>query len=133
MGILGAGECRIEARQDGTDGAGVRVTDAAEPVSRAIPIAKAPLVVRTYSITKAYGERLTWDDFMFSVATVQGNDRIGIATIETAGAAPTASPSQSYVIVATLSDPDGRLADNYEIIEDFGYVTVLPARMAAHD
>jgi hypothetical protein len=112
--LTGAGACTITATQPGD----ARYA-AADPVSQAFDIARAPLVVKADDKTKLFNApnpTLTG-----TVTGVVNGDGI-TATYSTP--AVTDSPVGTYPIVPSIVDPNGRL-DNYDTTVINGTLTIL--------
>ncbi|WP_375417255.1 MBG domain-containing protein [uncultured Hymenobacter sp.] len=122
-----AGTYTITARFDGNPNYNAVTSDAVR-----FSILPAALTVSSADRSKVYGAALTAADFTGSLAGVQGSDNITASRTSPAGAAAAAgvtAPGAEYTIVATLSDPDGKLS-NYSVRNPDGKLTVTKAALA---
>lgn len=91
-------------------------------VNGTLTIDPKELVVVNDNRTKAYGESLGNADFTGSITGLQNGDLISLSRSST-GAVASAAAGINYPIVATLTDPQGKLG-NYTLINTDGTLTV---------
>ncbi|TKC65240.1 T9SS type B sorting domain-containing protein [Pedobacter hiemivivus] len=91
-------------------------------VNGALSVDKKALSVVNTNRSKAYGEVLTNLDFIGSITGLVNNDNISL-TRNSTGATANATAGTNYPIVATLTDPDSKLA-NYTLTNADGLLTV---------
>uniref|UniRef100_UPI00293171E5 beta strand repeat-containing protein n=1 Tax=Pedobacter heparinus TaxID=984 RepID=UPI00293171E5 len=115
--ILKAGSTVITASQ-----AGSASYNAAVNVPQTLAVDPKALVVVNTDRSKAYGDVLANADFTGSITGIQNGDNITL-TRNSTGTAATAVAGTTYPIVATLADPDSKLA-NYTLTNPNGVLTV---------
>ncbi|MBE9598553.1 Ig-like domain-containing protein [Pedobacter sp. MC2016-24] len=114
--ILKAGTTAITASQPGNAS-----FNAAANVQQSLVVNTASLTIVNNSRAKVYGDVLSNTDFTGTINGLQNADNITVSRNSTgAGASATAG---TYPIVATLADPDGKLA-NYTVSNPNGTLTI---------
>ncbi|MBE9601761.1 MBG domain-containing protein [Pedobacter sp. MC2016-24] len=91
-------------------------------VNGALTVTPKALAVVNNNRAKVYGDVLTNADFTGSITGIVNSDNITL-TRNSTGAVATAVTGTTYPIVATLADPDGKLA-NYSLSNPNGVLTV---------
>ncbi|RYE14827.1 MAG: T9SS type A sorting domain-containing protein, partial [Sphingobacteriales bacterium] len=115
--IVGAGTTTITASQAGSD-----LYFPASPVSQTLTVNKAPLTIRVFDTTKAYGQpnpafRMTMTGFVLGQNSTALTTQPTVATLAGTNSAP------GYYTL----EPTGAVAANYNITYVPGRLTILPA------
>ncbi|WP_197286364.1 Ig-like domain-containing protein [Pedobacter sp. PACM 27299] len=114
--ILKSGSTTITASQPGNT-----IFNAAANVQQTLTVNTATLTIVNNNRSKVYGDVLNGLDFTGTITGIQNGDNITI-TRNSLGA-PAAAATGTYPTVATLIDPDNRLA-NYTVNNPDGTLTI---------
>ncbi|WP_298270670.1 GLUG motif-containing protein [Geobacter sp.] len=96
--------------------------------SGALTVTPAPLTVTAADATKSYGQAVTFTGTEFTSSGLQNGETIGSVTLDSAGAAASASAAGSpYAITASNATGGTFNADNYTITYNDGALTVSAA------